>query len=66
MVVAESCLSDSQWRQQVATQQQGTLLVEGTSTSVFLVPDGRRVKGHDCVHRPDWPWRESPWEPRGH
>jgi len=22
------------------------------------------VKGHDLVHRPDWPWRESPWEPQ--
>lgn len=22
------------------------------------------MKGHDFVHRPDWPWRASPWEPR--
>ena len=49
---------------QVATQHQGTLLVEGKNTYVFLLPDGRKVKGHDFVHQPDWPWRASPWEPR--
>jgi hypothetical protein len=32
MVVADSWLSDSKWMQQVATQHQGTLLVEGKST----------------------------------
>ena len=64
MVVADSWFSDSKWMQQVATHHQGTLLVEGKSTSVFLLPDGRKVKGDDLVHRPDWHWRESPWEPR--
>ena len=64
MVVAESWLSDSQWMQQVATHHQGTLLVEGKSPYVFILPDGRKVKGHDLVQRPDWPWRDSPWEPR--
>jgi len=64
MVVADSWFSDSKWMQQVATHHQGTLLVEGKSTYVFILPDGRRVKGHDFVHRPDWPWRDSPWEPR--
>ena len=65
MVVAESWLSDSKWMTQGATQHHGTLLVEGKSTSVFIVADGRKVKGHGLVHRPDWPWRESPWEPQG-
>ena len=64
MVVAESWLSDSKWMTQGATQHHGTLLVEGKSTYVFIVADGRKVKGHDLVHRPDWPWRESPWEPQ--
>jgi len=64
MVVADSWFSDSKWMTQVATQHHGTLLVEGKSTYVFLLADGRKVKGHDLVHRPDWPWRDSPWEPR--
>jgi DDE superfamily endonuclease len=64
MVVADSWFSDSKWMQQVATQHQGTLLVEGKSTYVFILPDGRRVKGHDLGHWLDWPWRDSPWEPR--
>ena len=64
MGVADSGLSDSKWMKQVATQHHDTLLVEGKSTSVFLLADGRKVKGHDLVHRPDWPWRDSPWEPR--
>jgi hypothetical protein len=64
MVVADSWFSDSKWMKQVATHHQGTLLVEGKSTSVFILPDGRKVKGHDLVHQPGWPWRESPWEPR--
>lgn len=64
MVVADSWFRDSKWMTQVATQHHGTLLVEGKRTYVFLLADGRKVKGHDLVHRPDWPWRESPWEPQ--
>jgi DDE superfamily endonuclease len=64
LVVADSWFSDSKWMQQVAMHHQGTLLVEGKSTYVFILPDGCKVKGHDLVHRPDWPWRDSPWEPR--
>jgi len=64
MVVAERWLSDSQWMQQVATHHPGTLLVEGNSTDGCILPDGRKVKGHDWVHQPGWPWRASPWEPR--
>ncbi len=63
IVVADSWFSDSKWMKQVATHHQGTLLVEGKSTYVFLLPDGRKVKGHDVVHQPVWPWRASPWEP---
>jgi hypothetical protein len=63
MVVADSGLSDSQGMTQLATQHHGTLLGEGKRTDVFIFADGRKVKGHDLVHRPDWPWRESPWEP---
>lgn len=64
MVVAESWLSDSQWLTQVATPHHGTLLVEGKSTYVFLVADGRKVQGHDLGHQSDWPWRDRPWEPQ--
>jgi hypothetical protein len=64
MVVADSWFSDSKWMKQVATHHHGTLLVEGKSPYVFILADGRKVKGHDWVHQPDWPWRDSPWEPR--
>jgi hypothetical protein len=64
MVVADSWFSDSQWMTQIATQHHGTLLVEGKSTYVFILADGRKVKGHDLVHQADWPWRDSPWEPQ--
>ena len=43
---------------------QGTVLVEGKQSYVFILADGRKIKGHDLVHQPDWPWRESPWEPQ--
>jgi hypothetical protein len=64
MVIADSWLSDSKWMKQVVTHHHGTLLVEGKSPYVFILADGRKVQGHDLVHQPDWPWRESPWEPR--
>jgi hypothetical protein len=64
MVVADSWLSDAKWRTQVAAPPQGILLVDGKTTDVVLLPDGRKVKGPDLVHQPHWPWRESPWEPR--
>jgi len=64
ILVADSWFSDSKWMRQVATQHHGTLLVEGKRTYVFLLADGRKVKGHDLVQRPDWPWHESPWEPQ--
>jgi hypothetical protein len=64
MVVADSWFSDSKLMQHVHKAHQGTVLVEGKQSYTFLLADGRKVKGHDLVHQPDWPWRESPWEPR--
>jgi hypothetical protein len=59
MVVADSWFSDSKLMRHVATRHQGTLLVEGKSTYVFALPDGRQVKGHDLQKPGDWPWRQS-------
>jgi hypothetical protein len=59
MVVADSWFSDSKLMRHVATMHQGTFLVEGKSTYVFALPDGRQVKGHDLQQSGDWPWRYS-------
>jgi hypothetical protein len=59
VVVADSWFSDSKLMRHVATTHQGTLLVEGKSTYVFELPDGRQVKGHDLQQHRDWPWRYS-------
>jgi hypothetical protein len=64
LVVAESWLSDSKLMQHIREAHQGTVLVEGKQSYTFVLADGRQVKGHDLVHQPAWPWRESPWEPR--
>jgi hypothetical protein len=45
LIVANSWFGDSKLMRHVATTHQGTLLVEGKSTSVFELPDGRQVKG---------------------
>jgi hypothetical protein len=63
MVVADSWFSDSKLMRHVATTHQGTFLVEGKSTYVFALPDGREVKGHDLQKPGDWPWRDSPQVP---
>jgi hypothetical protein len=47
----------------VRDAHQGTMLAEGKQSYVFILADGRTVKGHDLVHQADWPWRENPWEP---
>ena len=47
----------------VAITHGGTLLVEGKSTYVFELTDGRQVKGEDLQQQRDWPWRESPQVP---
>jgi hypothetical protein len=59
MVVADSWFSDSKLMKHVATAHQGTLLVEGKSTYIFELPNGRQVKGHDLQQHRDWPWRHS-------
>jgi hypothetical protein len=64
MVVADSWFSDSKLMRHVATVHDGTLLVEGKSTYVFALGDGRQVKGEDLQHQRSWPWRDSPQIPR--
>jgi hypothetical protein len=59
MVVADSWFSDSKLMRHVATTHQGTFLVEGKSTYVFALPDGRHVKGQDLQQHREWPWRHS-------
>jgi DDE superfamily endonuclease len=59
MVVADSWFSDSKLMRHVTTTHGGTLLVEGKTTYVFELPDGRQVKGHDLQQQRDWPWRSS-------
>ena len=63
MVVADSWFSDSKLMRHVAMTHQGTFLVEGKSTYVFALPDGRQVKGDDLQQQRDWPWRHSPQVP---
>jgi DDE superfamily endonuclease len=63
VVVADSWFGDSKLMRHVATTHEGTLLVEGKSTYVFELPDGRQVKGGDLQQASDWPWRESPQAP---
>jgi hypothetical protein len=60
MVVADSWFSDSKLMRHVATTHQGTFLVEGKSTYVFTLADGRQVKGHDLQQHHEWPWRYNP------
>src|SRR4029453_8070472 len=47
----------------VAATHGGTLLVEGKSSYVFRLADGRQVKGEDLQQQRDWPWRDSPQVP---
>ena len=59
LVVAESWCGDSGLMAHVVTCQGGTVLVEGKTSDVFDLPDGRRVKGQDLLTQADWPWRAS-------
>jgi hypothetical protein len=63
IVVADSWFSDSKLMRHVATTHQGTVLVEGKSTYVFGLADGRRCKGQDFQTHSAWPWRHSPQVP---
>src|SRR5256885_2855830 len=38
-------------------------ILEGKSTYVFELADGRQVKGSDLQQHRDWPWRHSPQAP---
>jgi len=64
IVVADSWFSDSKLMRHMATTHQGTFLVEGKSSYVFELPNGRQVKGHDLQQDRDWPWRHSVQVPR--
>jgi hypothetical protein len=37
--------------------------MEGKSTYVFALADGRQVKGEDFQHQREWRWRDSPQLP---
>jgi hypothetical protein len=63
IVMADSWFGDSKLMRHVATTHEGTLLVEGKTTDVFALPDGRQVKGHNLQKPGDWLWRESPQVP---
>jgi hypothetical protein len=63
ILVADSWFGDSKLMRHMATTHQGTVLVEGKTTYVFDLPDGRQVKGHDLQQHRDWPWRHSPQVP---
>jgi hypothetical protein len=59
LVVADSGFGASGLMAQVATGQRGNLRVEGKTSSVFSLPDGRQLKGQDVVSRDDWAWHDS-------
>jgi hypothetical protein len=59
ILVADSWFGDSKLMRHMATTHQGTMLVEGKTTYVFVLSDGRQVKGHDLQQSGDWPWRSS-------
>lgn len=64
VVVADSWCSDSKLMRHVSHQHEGLLLVEGKRAYVFVLPDGRRVKGGDRLDPSAWVWRDHPWELR--
>lgn len=64
LVVADRWFGDSKLLAHVALHQRGTRLVEGKSTYVFHLRDGRRVTGRALLSRVDWPWRDSPQVPQ--
>jgi Transposase DDE domain len=59
LVVADRWFGDSALLAHIQTHQQGTLVVEGKRRYVFMLFDGRRVKGQELVTQSDWPWRDS-------
>jgi hypothetical protein len=63
-VVADSWYSDSKLMRHVSRQHGCLLLVEGKRAYVFVLADGRYVKGRDLLDQAAWSWRDHPWEPR--
>ena len=63
MVVADSWFGDSKLMRLVAATHGGTLLVEGKSTYVFELADGRQVTGKDLQQARGWSWCRSPQVP---
>ena len=63
VVVADSWFSDSKRMRHVATTHQGTFLVEGKSSYVFELSDGRQVEPQDFQQQRHWSWRYSPQIP---
>ncbi|HXH09024.1 MAG TPA: transposase [Alphaproteobacteria bacterium] len=63
LVLADSWFGDSGLMQHVALCQQGLLVVEGKTSYVFQLPDGRQIKGQEVLTSTDWPWRESAQAP---
>jgi hypothetical protein len=59
LVLADSWFGDSSLMRYVAPCQQGCLVVEGETSYVFHLADGRQVKGRDLLTGMNWPWRES-------
>jgi hypothetical protein len=49
MVVADSWFSDSKLMKHVSQQHEGILLVEGKRSYVFILSDGRQIKGRDLL-----------------
>jgi DDE superfamily endonuclease len=59
LVVADSWFGDSGLLAHVANAQHGTLVVEGKTSYVFQLSNGRWVKGRDLLTRDDWAWHDS-------
>ena len=59
LVVADGWFGDTALMTHVESTQHGTLVVEGKTTYVFNLPNGRRVKGRDFLTRADWGWHDS-------
>jgi DDE superfamily endonuclease len=59
LAVADSWFSDSKLMHHVRQTHQGVLLVQGKSSYVVTLPDGRKMKGRDLLQDDTWPWRQS-------
>lgn len=59
LAVADSWFSDSKLMGHVRETHQGVLLVQGKSSYVFTLPDGRTIKGRDLLRDDPWSWRQS-------